>query len=270
MSFAAGLPTNDPYWLPDEISPKISFKDARAKTIASPGLVAGQTNLTFIVAGQSLGDNSVNTQYTPTNPTKIKQVNIWDGGTYAAIDPLVGTSNVIGNIFSQAADKLVTFSIAQNVTLIPICMGGTSVTDWIPGGGQHAKLFLAVRRMIAAGIPLGSLSAILWQQGETDAANGMSQATYKTNHDLMTAAFRAVYGNVPWFIAKSTWQNGTQNTGIRAAVDAIVAAGPSVFAGADTDAFHAVPADRYDGTHPTAQGAGSMSSAWVTALDAVF
>jgi hypothetical protein len=270
LSFASGLPTNDPYWAADEIYPRIANKDARGKTKRSPLIVAGENTGVFITAGQSLADNAVDSNTVVSNPTKVDEINLWDGGCYAASDPLVGCAGNLGNMFTQVADKLVTFGIFQRVILLPISMGGTSITNWIPGGDQHEKLFRIVRRMIAAGIPLSALSAILWQQGETDAANGMSQATYQSNFALMLAPFRALYGNKPWFLAKSTWQNGTQNTAIRAAVDAIVAGGPAIYAGANCDAFNAVPADRYDGTHPSAQGAGSMSSAWVTALDAVF
>lgn len=275
MTFAggSGRPTNDPFWLPDEVSPKISFKDARGRTVSTPLITAGENTGVFLVMGQSLADSSVNAQFSPVNAAKIDQINLWDGGTYRAADPMVGPTRAgaaFGCQFLRVADSMITNGKFARIILVPCAVGGTSITNWAPGGDCSLRAGVAMKRILAAGTPAASVSAVLWQHGETDSANSMAQATYQSNFAAMLAAFRASYPNIPWFLAKSTWQGGGQNTAIRAAVDAIVAGGPLIYAGADTDTVNNGATDRYDGTHPTATGSGLMAALWVTALSAVF
>lgn len=267
--FGVGFPNNDPYLMTQELPGREALKDPRGRTIKSPLIVAGETTGVFIVAGQSLADSSVNATYSPTNASKIDEINVFDGGCYQAADPMIGASAAgaaYGCFFLRLADKMIIAGKFQRIILVPIAMGGSSITDWAPGGIYHLKLLAAPKRVIAAGIPLNAISAVLWQQGETDASNSMLQATYKANHDAMTTAFRALHGNIRWFLAKSTTINYAP---IRSAVDQIVAAGPQTFAGADTDTITG-GTNRYDSVHPTATGADAMSSLWVTALSAVF
>jgi len=266
---AVGIPTNDPYYLPAEVYPRVSNKDPKNRIITYPKITVGENTGVFLVLGQSLADSSVNATYSPVNATKVDNINIWDGGCYRLVDPMLGPSGSagFGSLFTRLADKLITAGIFQRVNLVPFAMGGSTVAEWAPGGIQHAKLLLAPKRVVAAGIPLSAISAVLWQQGAQDAANGVTQTYYKDTHDSMTGAFRALYGNIPWFLAKSTTISYAP---IRAAIDQIVAAGPNVYAGADTDTVDRTTANRYDTVHPTAQGADTMATLWVTALDAVF
>lgn len=256
----------DPFYLPEEVSPKISFKNARTKTLTDPR--GSESTLTFIVTGQSLASNVVDTVpggtgafYTPTNPTKIDHINIFDGGTYRATEPLLGTSDSRGNLFFQLADKVIAAGLCQRVILAPIAMGATSITEHVPGTIGYSKLVTAARRCIAAG---RTPDAVLLQIGETDAANGMSQATFQANFNLMHAAFDAEFAGTPWFLAKSSNNNAT----IRAAITALVN-GTDILNGADCDAFMGATY-RYDSVHPNPAGADSMSTAWLAALGAYF
>lgn len=262
---------SDPFFIGEEISPKTSFQNTAGKTTTDPRS-AGRI-LTFIVAGQSLVSNAVDTApdgpgafYTPANPTKIDQINVWDGGTYRAAEPLLGTSDRRGNMMFQAADKLITAGVTARIILIPIAMGATSITEHQPGTVNFDKLIVAARRASAVGL---NVDAVLWQQGEQDAASGMSQATYQAAFSTMLATFRAEHGNIPWFLAKSTtYANSANGPNIRAAIDALVN-GTDILAGPDCDIINGL-ANRYDYVHPNATGAAAMSTLWVEALNDVF
>jgi hypothetical protein len=249
-----------------ELTPKFSFRDTAGKAYANPRPVTGERRGVFLLAGQSLASNAVDTTYTPTNPSKIENLNFWDGGLYVGADPLLGTSDTRGNLFTYVADKLIGAGIFDRVILIPIAMGGTSVSEWVPGQSQYEKLFIAMRRAAASNL---DVNAVLWQQGEQDAATFMPSTMYRDLFTSMHDGFKVVYPAVPWILAKSTtYGNSANGPGIRAAIDALVN-GVDIRLGPDCDLFNGLTY-RYDYVHPNAAGRAAMGDAWVTALDAIF
>ena len=240
---------------------------ATGKAVRNPRLNAGETTGVFIVAGQSNASNyTFGTAYNQTNAGKIDCLSIYDGGLYAATEPLLGceTYNLEqsrGNIFTQVADHLITAGIFQRVILIPIAIGGTPVNLWTTSFGD--RLMVAFKRAQAVGL---TVTGVLWQQGEADVAT--SQASYAADLATVIAKPRAAGFNAPWFIAKCTYFTGTTSAPVRAAQTAIVN-GTDIFAGPDTDTL--TSAYRYDNGHfNSTTGAAAAAALWKTAIDAVF
>lgn len=266
----ATLSISDPFAMRPEITPKVSFRNTAGRTIADPRLVDGEVTAVFVLWGQSLTTNVVDTVtdgsgafYTAANPTKIDNLNVFDGGLYRAVEPMLGCSDGRGNLFYELADRLIAAAWCDRVILAPVGMGATSIAEWVPGGSpQPDKLMTVVRRLKALGLPVTS---VLGQQGEQDAATGMPKSTYKTHMNAMLSAFWAEHGPIPWMLAKSTtYGNSANGPAIRAAVDEMVN-GSSILMGPDCDLLNGLTY-RYDYVHPNVAGRVGMSAAWATRI----
>jgi hypothetical protein len=236
------------------------------KAIRDPRLVPGESTGVFIVAGQSNASNyTQGAAYVQANPGKIDVLSIYDGGTYAATEPLLGCETyggdqMRGNIFTQFADQLISAGKYQRVILIPIGIGGTPVNLWTTPFGD--RLMVAFKRAQAVGL---NVTAVLWMQGEADSAN--SQAAYQADLLSVIAKPRAQGFNAPWFVGKCTYFLGVTTPAVRAAQAAVVN-GIDIFAGADTDTLTA--AYRYDNGHfNSTTGASAAATLWRNAVAAV-
>jgi hypothetical protein len=124
--------------------------------IKAVGLRASQTlnpavrNLVMLMPGQSNIADEAPSAYTPTNAAAIDNLNIYDGGIYNAVDPLLGCAiiqAVGGNPILRLADNLITANLFDHVLLVPMADGGYSVSatyftaspagQWGPGIGWH-------------------------------------------------------------------------------------------------------------------------------------
>lgn len=258
--------TPDPYL----VAPRtLSVPRVVDKTIRSPRLNAGENTAVIVGAGQSNIANQVvgsGELYTPTNASKVDNFNINNGGTYAAVDPLLGTDGINGSFLGRLADKLITAGIFARIILVPVGYSATSITRWVPSGDLHANLLVAGRRLASVGL---TPTMWLWQQGESD--NGsMSRNTYATNLSSMIAGVRSAGYSQPWFLAKSTFNGTTTDANIQAAYGDVIN-GTDIFAGADTDT---ITSSTYRQTAPSPHfnptGAGAAADLWKTAIDVVF
>lgn len=238
-------------------------RSAKGRTISSPRLVIGQKTIALLGAGQSQLGNSIDGTYSIVNSGKVDNLNIFDGGTYVAADPLTGCSGLTGgNLLTRVADKLITGGYCDRVIVAACAVGGTSINAWVSGGVLHEALLVALRRLAAVGL---QPDALLWQLGETDGANGMSQATFQANMNSLISQVQNQGFNPKWFVARSTWNNGVTSAPIRAAQAAVVN-NTTVFAGPDTDTLNATYRQA-DNTHFTAaSGADAAATLWVNSL----
>lgn len=255
---------------PNPTTPMIGNYNLSGKTLSSPRLNAGETTGVFVVGGQSNAGNSVDTAYTPTNATKVDNLSIYDGGTYAAKDPLLGCQNVrsaFGNVFGRVADKLINGGVYQRVILIPASIGATTINQWVNNASLYQRLIVAGRRASAVGLPI---TAYLWMQGENDNYSGTSQAAYSADLSTLIGMVRAAGFTTPWLVGQCTYLSGTTSAAVRAAQAAAVN-GTDIFAGADTDTVTGTAVNRQpDNTHLTGAGADACATLWKTAIDAVF
>lgn len=240
----------------------------------------------FISAGQSLIAGNAEGSYSPTGAVYV--LNPYDGLMYDANDIIIGpsygnaNSANTGNYLGQMGDQLITAGTCARVIHIPVAISSTSVNDWATGQMLH-RLVRAHELLKALGwdnTANVTNVAILWDQGQTDAGNGMSQVTYRTTWNTMKTTI-SVTGNTVWRVAKSTyWYQAytasastytpIQNAQSLAAPNGVVT-GTDVLAGPDLDTItnsSGTGTCRYDGLHWKAIGATQAGCLWAKNINA--
>lgn len=234
-------------------------------------------NLILLLAGQSNCADLVPSAYTPSNPTKIDQLNVFDGAIRVASDPLIGTSYFPtlgpGNAYLRVADTLITNGKFDRVILVPLCVGSTKVSDWAPGGFYQDEVTVAMRRLAANGIVAGTnvTFAAIWAQGESDTDAATSQASYTTSLNAFITATRTAGFAGIWFVNVQSRSVGVTSANVTAAQAAVVNHGSSIWAGANADALSGATCSasacrQADDTHWSNAGAASIAAATVTAM----
>lgn len=170
----ASFSNTDPYDI-EEIAGLQSYNNTDGKVVADPRLVAGENTFVAVMAGQSNIANYGETKFTPTNAAKVHNLSIVDGGMYRGKDPALGAGGVDGSWLFRFADSLVTAGTFYSVILVPIGVGSTRVDQWQSSGVLGRHIPTSCRRCDAHGL---TISAFLWQQGESDQAKAV--ATYQT------------------------------------------------------------------------------------------
>lgn len=128
------------------------------------------------------------------------------------------------------------------VSFIPSAKGGTRITDWLPGANHQNRATL-YGSMVYRALQVGGVKAILWWQGEADAQDGMSQATYNSNLDSLANAIQADLG-VKLMPCKLQNITAADETAINAAIaeawgdNANVLTGPDLSDIATDDTLH--------------------------------
>ena len=147
-------------------------------------LLIGQSNM----AGRGAVDSS---QQPDPHIFCLKQNMNWE----LAKDPLHFDKPVAGvGPGLSFARALLTHDPGITIGLVPAAMGGSSLDEWAPGGKLYEN---AVKRARKA-MQNGTLSGILWHQGESD-SNPAKVATYGARFATMIASLRKDLGaaNVP-------------------------------------------------------------------------
>lgn len=221
---------SEPDYMTVSTTPASNFinRNVAGKFRADNRLYPNQGN--FIIAGQSNSANAGDAPlFNPTNSGVCIQINPFDGGTYLASDPLLGCGGDQGNLFTRVSDKLIIAGKYSRVNLIPCGIGSTGALVWATT--YYDYIILAYRRAEALGIPI---TAILWQQGETDNALGNTGANWIDWVQQTRAKVVAAGCTAPWMIAKSTYYAGTTSASIRASIDTLWTL-PGFVQGPDTD-----------------------------------
>jgi len=241
--------------------------DASGRTPVDPRLVEGEKTAVVVTLGQS---NSCNTAsggaYTPTNTTKLQNLNLWDGGVYQAADPLLGCTQIDANWATRFGDQMISAGHYDRLILCPAGISATSIAQWAVGGIWNHRIGVVCKRLAALGL---TPTIILWAQGEADAAGTTTQQQYIDRLTSVVNTFRGLGAKAPFFVAQSTWQSGglqTNSSAIRAAQAAIVNHNLGIWAGPDTDNLD--NSYRRDGTHFNQFGAASAANAWQAAVEA--
>ena len=252
----------DPFRLRNEHSPYYApVRDGRMREMRSSRLNPAERTAVFITAGQSLIGNWSGAAYSVANAAKVDNLNLFDGGLYAPADPALGNDGAEAYWPYRMADMLINAGDADRVILVPCAMGSTRIADWAPGGDYDDRITVATRRCHAAGLPV---TAILWQQGEGDAADGTSKASWMSAFNSMVAKQHAEGNSAPWLVGRSTYTGVATSPQIRAAQTEVVD-GINVFAGGDTDTIDS--SFRQTGIpHFLASGAHLAAALWRSAI----
>lgn len=156
----------------------------------------------FVIAGQS---NSTNFGEVRT-PSLDDLVSAFDGVHWSlASDPMPGVQDGSdGGSPWPLFGKLIRSTAGVPVALASVGYGGTSIRQWQPGlkvelDGKPMELYPALRQRVAS---LGAIRAILWHQGETDAAADTTTEQYVQCFETLWSTLRKDTGcNAPWMVA---------------------------------------------------------------------
>ena len=260
----------------------IPSRDVASRTLGTQTINPGIQNCVLIPLGQSNNVNTAPSNYTPTNPTALDNLNPYDGAIYKATDPLVGASWGLaappggGHPALRLGDALVTAGKCARVIIVPIGIGSSAVADWATGTLAN-RFEVALRRLNQRGVICGSTNVscvALWGQGETDTDLGTTQAAYTTALNLVISNGATAGFVGRWLIANETYNGTTISSAIQAAQAAVVN-GTTVFAGANADALvgnvcNGPNACRQDGLHWSDNGsqayATDATNGWQQAL----
>lgn len=230
--------------------------------IARPSRInPNERTMVFVGIGQSNIAASENSTYTPTNTGKVDNYNLYDGGIYAAQDPLLGTGLYMagGCWLSRFADKLIDANICDRVILVPIARGSTTVQDWQPTGFMNVNLIAINNRLASSGL---TPTAYLWAQGEANRFS-ITREAYRSALSSVIDSVRSQGWNAPWLLGKSTHANNDQDDTIRLAIDDLVN-NTNIFAGGDHDTID--NSARYDTVHFNSVGANLAANLWRDAV----
>lgn len=254
------------------------YSDISAKTVRATPIDTGVRNLVLIVAGQSNRTSVAPSAYTPTNPTKLDNLNLYDGQIYAAADPMLGCSYiaggfgtpVIGCVALRVADLFVTNGIFDRVIIVPIAVAATQVAHWDTGGALANRIPAAIKRCIAKGIVPGMTNvtfAIEWGQGEGDYATNQADYQAALNRVIANSQLAGFIGR--WFVAKQSYTNGTTFAQVVAAQTAVLN-GSTVFTSANADLLVGANRAIYgtDDTHFSDLGNANLATAIYDAMHA--
>lgn len=276
--FGAPVSSPDPYYLINLTSgtgmvyPPWSVTDG--KTQVSPRLVSGEKTGIILAIGQSTISGHEQTLYTPTN-TKVENLSIYNGGLYNLADPIIGPTNgntvllpqggVRGGCWlGRLADKMRTAGWFDRVIMAPIGIGATHVMDWENSRDCVLRTNTAVARLNALSLPI---TAVLYMQGESDCAAGITQSVYAASLANVFSHIRSLGVTAPIFVSQTTYIPGNVTSpGIRAAQAAIVDHANPIWAGPDTDVFTGLTY-RYDDQHWNAAGSDAVANAWLNSLN---
>jgi hypothetical protein len=165
-----------------------------------PEVIPSKENLwVFILAGQSnmAGRGKVEPMDTIPDP-RILTINK-TGELILAKEPLhfyepTLTGLDCGLSFGKQLLKYIPDSVS--ILLIPTAVGGSAINQWITDETyRNVSLFSNFKEKAAIGKQHGSVKAILWHQGESDAASEETIEIYDKQLAILFGMFRAEVGN---------------------------------------------------------------------------
>lgn len=228
--------------------------------------------LVLIVAGQSNWTNVNPTLYTPTNSSAVSQLNLYDGSFYPVSSDVLGSSFYQGtygpgNPSVRVADALVSDSIFNQVLIVNVAIGSTSVAQWVSSQFTN-RIAVAMLRLAENGITpstTGVTFAFLWGQGETDNVPlATSQSAYASSLSGVLSSVTAAGFSGRFFICEETWIDGTTSSAVEAAQTGIIN-NTTIFSGGNLDSLG--NSDRQsDQTHFTDAGAAAAALLVVNAM----
>ncbi len=151
----------------------------------------------FIMAGQSnmAGRGQVSPEDTIPSP-RVFTLGA-DGELLLAKEPLHHYEPALkgldcGLTFGKTLTAMLPDSI--HVLLVPVAVGGSAISQWL-GDSLHrsVKLLTNFREKVAQARAYGEVKAVLWHQGESDAAKDNRQ--YTQHLGQLLRAFRQAVGN---------------------------------------------------------------------------
>jgi hypothetical protein len=210
---------------------EVRFSNATGVTDSAAYVTVGDG---YIVAGQSNHAGRASSVVAPVSTnfvvTKLRRNGTWKQLTEATTgaDTFDEGTGAQASYFGALSNRLQ--DVGVPVFFAPCAEGSTSINDWARHDPDPTNPYFLYGDMRVADQRMGGHRAVLWLQGETDAANGMAQATYETRLNELVDDWHADTGK-PFFIIQIVrWQSSiyAQIDAIRAAQAAVAASNPNV------------------------------------------
>ena len=201
-----------------------------------------------------------------------EEVYNWHNGIiYKAKDPLKGVGSYKGSVWTRLADKMIVQGISKKILLVPICIGGTKISQWANNGRYHKTIEQTINNLKLNEI---EIDLILWHQGESDNIQNTTTNEYVSDFETIRKTFRINEINAPIFIAIASYyptenalmkkQLGCDSL-IQNAQYKLIEKHSDIYLGANTDNLDKIY-DRHDGIHFSAIGLEKHADLWIEKL----
>ncbi len=193
-------------------------------------------------------------------------LNWYRGRLYHAEDPLLGANGNGGSVWTRLGDRLIASGQWQQVIFAPLSIGGSALSEWIPGGQWFQRVEETLLDLKAAGL---SPTHLLWHQGEADACtHNTPPEVYEARFWQMVEAIRALGISAPLYVCVATYIEGfSPNPDLQACQRRLGAQHDrGLYAGPDTDQLGLEY--RFDGAHFSEQGLDRFAELWMDCLGA--
>ena len=188
----------------------------------------------LLAIGQSNSANYAEKKFTTEHPKQV--FNYFEGKCYIASSPLLGANNEEGEFITPLADNLIKSGAYKSVVIISSGIGGTSISRWQKNGDLN-DILLGVLETLKNTY---KITEVIWHQGESDFANGMSTNNYVDAFHSLLGTLEAANVKASAYIAVATkcgnnpmW---TADNSITTAQNILVD-NKRIFLGANTDAL---------------------------------
>ena len=211
----------------------------------------------FLIIGQSNAANYGERLFS----SEEKIYSYHKGKILKAKDPLPGASGKKGSIWIPFSEILIQNQICDQVLLVNIAEGSSTVSDWAVNGKYQKKLTGTLYEL--ENIDLLP-DFIIWQQGEEDNLLQTSFDTYKMKLQGIITELNRKTNRASIIISLTSFSPRSRtpvNTSIRSAQQEIIRENKNVFAGPDTDLYSG-PDYRFDGIHLSEAGMIKIAGDW--------
>ena len=222
-------------------------------------LLSSNRTMIFLAFGQSNAANYGGGTYDCHNNV----YNFYKDELFHAKEPLLGPDGSGSSVWTRVADMVIDSGLYDNVIIVPIGIGQTSIDKWVNGDCRP------ILDKALAGLKKGNikLSHIFWDQGETDNVDGTSKIEYKKKLNKLVDIFRNQGINAPFYSSVTSYfpYNNTYPLGINPLITEaqieVIKERKDVLWGPNTDSLN-LAYYRADAVHFTENGLDVFARSW--------
>ncbi len=214
-------------------------------------------SVVFLIVGQSNAANYGARLFS----SEGKIFSYHKGKILKAKDPLPGASGKKGSIWIPFSEILLKNQIYDQILLVNIAEGSSTVSDWAVDGKYHNKLTYTLKQLQNTDmLP----DFIIWQQGEEDNLLQTSFDIYKMKLQEIITIINGKTHKTSIVLSLTSYSPTAKNainTDIRRAQGEVIQENLNVFLGPDTDIYTGRDF-RYDGIHFSEAGMFKIAEDW--------
>ena len=151
------------------------------------------------------------------------------------------------------------------VAFVPCALGGSRITEWLPGT-NHQNRSTLYGSMVYRALQTGCKAVLMWE-GESDVIDGMARSTFAGHMDTIANAINSDLSvSTVWCKLEdlSAWYAGFDESTINLAIGDGITNNANILEGPDFSTYS------WGGAHYPAAYADDVAQEWYDALDALF